>query len=63
MQGAWNEVELILIYGGDGTVHECLNGLKEINPSPVIGVLPGGTANDFSRSLNVPQNIKKLLKR
>ncbi|MFC5713167.1 diacylglycerol/lipid kinase family protein [Thalassorhabdus alkalitolerans] len=54
-----NEVELILIYGGDGTVHECLNGLKEINPSPVIGVLPGGTANDFSRSLNVPQNIKK----
>lgn len=40
--------------GGDGTVHEVLNGLMEARrPDVRLGLLPVGSANDFAYSLNV----------
>jgi diacylglycerol kinase (ATP) len=51
--------ELIIILGGDGTVHECVNGLSELAVRPKTAILPAGTCNDFSRSLRVPQDIKQ----
>lgn len=51
------EVDLLLILGGDGTVHECINGLGALEHPPVVGVLPGGTCNDFSRTLGLPQQL------
>lgn len=48
------EYDLVLIMGGDGTVHECVNGLASLKSPPVIGVIPAGTCNDFARSLNLP---------
>ena len=51
-------VDLVCILGGDGTVHECINGLADLKTPPEIAILPGGTCNDFSRSLGIPQNIK-----
>ena len=50
-------VDLLVILGGDGTVHECINSLAELDQRPVIGILPGGTCNDFSRMLEIPQNL------
>ncbi|MFS0725624.1 diacylglycerol/lipid kinase family protein [Paenibacillus sp. 1P07SE] len=50
-------VDLLLILGGDGTVHECVNGLSGLAHPPVVGVLPGGTCNDFSRTLRLPQQL------
>lgn len=47
----------LFIVGGDGTVHECVNGLMEVTEPPVVGILPAGTCNDFSRSLGIPQSI------
>lgn len=52
------EVEVIYILGGDGTVHDSVNALAQLENRPVIGVLPGGTCNDFTRMLGMPQNIK-----
>ncbi|MFD1019304.1 YegS/Rv2252/BmrU family lipid kinase [Thalassobacillus hwangdonensis] len=52
-------VELVLILGGDGTLHACCNTLAELDKRPVIGVLPGGTSNDFSRLLGMPQNLSQ----
>ncbi|WP_026692964.1 YegS/Rv2252/BmrU family lipid kinase [Peribacillus kribbensis] len=52
-------VDAIFILGGDGTVHEVINGLGSLDKRPVIGILPNGTCNDFSRALNIPQDIKK----
>lgn len=40
--------------GGDGTLHEVINGLAETDPQPVLGVIPAGTGNDFARSLGIP---------
>lgn len=53
------EYDLVIILGGDGTVHEAVNGLAALDKRPVLAILPGGTCNDFSRMLNIPQNLKK----
>jgi len=40
--------------GGDGTVHEVLNGLTD--PEKItFGVIPAGTGNDFAATLGLPQ--------
>ncbi|MBB6451265.1 YegS/Rv2252/BmrU family lipid kinase [Geomicrobium halophilum] len=56
----------IFIYGGDGTIHESINGLATLPASPTIGILPGGTCNDFARTLNIPtdpvESLHALLK-
>lgn len=44
--------KLILACGGDGTIHEVMNGM--IPGDGVLGVLPGGTANIFARELGMP---------
>lgn len=51
------KVDIVIILGGDGTLHECINSLAPLNNRPIIAVLPGGTCNDFSRMLNIPQNL------
>lgn len=51
------EVEVLYILGGDGTVHDCVNAIVEVEHQPIIGVLPGGTCNDFTRMLGIPQNV------
>ncbi|BAB05493.1 diacylglycerol kinase family lipid kinase [Halalkalibacterium halodurans] len=48
------EVDLIIVMGGDGTVHECINGLAVSPSPPPLVVLPTGTCNDFARSLRIP---------
>ncbi|WP_101846630.1 YegS/Rv2252/BmrU family lipid kinase [Halobacillus sp. Marseille-P3879] len=53
------DVDVLFILGGDGTLHECINCLAEESSRPVIGVLPGGTCNDFSRVLGTPQPLKQ----
>ncbi len=48
--------DLIVSVGGDGTVHEVVNGLLRGRPEqpPALGVIPVGTANDFCRAVAVP---------
>jgi diacylglycerol kinase (ATP) len=52
-------MDVLFILGGDGTVHECINGLSALEKRPSVGILPAGTCNDFSRSLNIPQNLRR----
>jgi len=41
--------------GGDGTVHEVINGIMQISEDkrPVLGVVPVGSGNDFAHGINV----------
>ena len=57
-----SEVDLIIVFGGDGTVFECTNGLAPLELRPTLAIIPGGTCNDFSRTLGVPQNIAEAAK-
>lgn len=56
-----NNVDLIIISGGDGTINECINGLSRKKIHIPIGILPLGTANDFAHTLKIPQNIMGAL--
>jgi YegS/Rv2252/BmrU family lipid kinase len=43
---------LIIVAGGDGTIHEVANGLVALDGEiPPIGIIPVGTGNDFFRML------------
>ena len=43
----------IIVVGGDGTLHEVLNGLSD--PSSCrLGLIPSGTGNDFSAAAGLP---------
>lgn len=39
---------MIVAVGGDGTIHEVINGI-ESRDDVVIGYIPAGTGNDFAR--------------
>jgi diacylglycerol kinase (ATP) len=47
--------ELVIAVGGDGTVHEVINGLMQLPAGrrPRLGVVPLGSGNDFAHSANI----------
>ena len=49
----------VVAVGGDGTVHEVVNGMfdgeeKPIVPDPVLGVVAAGSGSDFIRTFGLP---------
>ena len=52
----------ILVVGGDGALHEALNGIysqDEVSPSEVtIGLIPVGSGNDWGRLHKIPLSYK-----
>ncbi|MFC0273934.1 diacylglycerol/lipid kinase family protein [Metabacillus herbersteinensis] len=52
---------IIVVVGGDGTIHEVLNGL--IGSNTPLGIIPAGSGNDFSRGLGISLEHDKALDR
>lgn len=52
----------ILIAGGDGTVDSVVNAMAKNGISLPIGILPVGTANDFSKFLGMPSDVEEACK-
>jgi diacylglycerol kinase (ATP) len=48
--------DVLLCVGGDGTLHEAVNGLMRIpeHERPALAVLPAGTGGDFARMFGLP---------
>jgi YegS/Rv2252/BmrU family lipid kinase len=46
----------VVAVGGDGTLHEVLNGLlrAQVEERPALGIVPVGTGNDYARMLRIP---------
>ena len=57
-------IDILVAGGGDGTIHEVVNGLMtaESTPELALGVLPLGTANDFARGCGIPLDSYKALR-
>ena len=53
----------ILIAGGDGTVDSVVNAMMERNIDLPIAILPVGTANDFGKFIEMPQNISEACRK
>jgi len=62
-QAAEQGAEAVLVIGGDGTVHEAVNGLMSLNPMcrPALGILPAGSGNDVAYALGIGRQIAPLI--
>lgn len=54
--------DTVIALGGDGTIHEVVNGLMKIDPSrrPRLAVIPLGSGNDYARTLAMAANAPEL---
>ncbi len=52
-EAAANGVRFVIACGGDGTLHEVVNGIATL-PDVILGVLPCGRGNDFAAAIGVP---------
>ncbi|WP_042474519.1 diacylglycerol/lipid kinase family protein [Bacillus ndiopicus] len=50
----------IVIIGGDGTIHEVINGVLHCEWI-TIGVMAGGSGNDYARTYHTFQSVQQLL--
>ncbi|MEL7004827.1 MAG: acylglycerol kinase family protein, partial [Bacteroidota bacterium] len=50
----------IIAVGGDGTLHEVINGVLNSGNTPTVGLLPSGSGNDFAKTLNGPDNLEEV---
>lgn len=55
------EIIGIIVVGGDGTLHEVVNGLKDKNIP--VSVIPSGSGNDFARGCSINGSPTTILKR
>lgn len=58
-EAAASGVQAVLAYGGDGTMTEVAEGLRDSEVP--LGILPGGTANVMAVELGIPIALEKAL--
>jgi YegS/Rv2252/BmrU family lipid kinase len=53
--------EMVVSVGGDGTIHEIVNGIHEAggNADVVVGIVNTGTGADYIRTIGVPRRYKE----
>lgn len=44
----------VIVAGGDGSIHEAVNGLMAAGGNAALGVVPVGTGNDFAKAAGIP---------
>jgi YegS/Rv2252/BmrU family lipid kinase len=64
-QAALRGYQTIVALGGDGTVHEIVNGLMKIEEHhrPRLGIVPIGSGNDFAGGAGVSMDPSEAMKR
>ncbi len=63
-QAAEDGYDLVIAAGGDGTVHEVINGLMQVPAEirPRVGIIPLGSGNDFAHTIGIRMNPPEALK-
>lgn len=54
--------DAVLAVGGDGTVHEVVNGLMALpqDARPPLGIIPAGSGNDVAYALGIDKDLQRL---
>ena len=47
-------VTALIVAGGDGSIHEAVNGIMAAGGGAALGVVPVGTGNDFAKAAGIP---------
>lgn len=58
-QAVAQEVSILAVCGGDGTIAEALPAL--VGQTTALGLLPFGTANDLARALGIPRHLSRAV--
>lgn len=51
----------VVVVGGDGTVKEAAAGIVDAGGGVPLGIIPGGTGNDYRRTLGIPLDCVEAL--
>lgn len=64
-QAAAQGYSTVAALGGDGTVHEVLNGLMRTDAAqrPRLGIVPIGSGNDFAHAVGIQANPQEAMRR
>lgn len=49
----------VLVAGGDGSIHEAVNGILASPRHAALGVIPTGTGNDFAKACGIPLDWRR----
>jgi YegS/Rv2252/BmrU family lipid kinase len=62
-RAAEDGARMVVAVGGDGTVHEAVNGLMQVEAErrPELATVPLGTGKDFARSFRIPGKADRAL--
>lgn len=62
-QAGLDGYDMVIAMGGDGTIHEVINGLMQVpaEKRPVLGVVPIGSGNDFAYAIGAPLEADRAL--
>jgi len=60
-EAALNEVDLVIVGGGDGTMNEISQSIPKLIKVPPIGYIPSGTANDLGKTLGLKKDVAKTI--
>lgn len=55
----YEDTELAVICGGDGTINYVVNMMRRKAINPTLGIIPSGTANDFAGAVGMSSNPYK----
>ena len=55
--------DLVVCYGGDGTLNQTVNGLMALPAPPPLGYIAGGSTNAFAASLRLPADPVETARR
>lgn len=53
---------LIIVAGGDGSIHEAVNGIMRAGSDCGLAIIPTGTGNDFAKAADVPLDWQAALR-
>ena len=53
---------LLVVIGGDGTIHQVVNELYRLNKQIPIAYIPAGSGNDFARGLGLTREPITIMK-
>jgi len=53
----------VVVVGGDGTVHEAVNGILRADTGAALGLIPLGTGNDFAKAVGLSMDWRQACDR